>query len=81
MDLRDAIQDLYNEKAKLDRAIGVLVDLQRSAGGEIPPLPKSVGRRGRKSMGAEEREAVSQRMKKYWASRSQNKAKYQTSGA
>jgi hypothetical protein len=81
MDLRDAIQDLYEEKAKLDRAIGVLMDLQRNAGGQIPPPPKSEERRGRKSMGAKEREEVSARMKQYWASRRQQGAKHLTSGA
>jgi hypothetical protein len=32
------------------------------------------GRRGRKSMGLEERQQVSERMKKYWAGRRQSQA-------
>jgi hypothetical protein len=73
MDLYKAIQDLYAEKEKLERVIASLEDLQRSAGGGIPPMPKSGKRRGRKSMSADEREEVSERMKKYWASRRKNK--------
>jgi hypothetical protein len=69
MDLYKAIQDLYAEKEKLERVIASLEDLQRAAGGGIPPSPGSGKRRGRKSMGADERQEVSDRMKKYWASR------------
>ncbi|MGA7234915.1 MAG: hypothetical protein WBY44_04515 [Bryobacteraceae bacterium] len=69
MDLYKAIQDLYAEKEKLERVIASLEDLQRAAGGGVPPAPGSGKRRGRKSMGAEERQEVSDRMKKYWASR------------
>jgi hypothetical protein len=70
MDLYKAIQDLYAEKAKLERVIASLEELQRAAGGGIPPAPNSSSkRRGRKSMGAEERQEVSERMKKYWAGR------------
>lgn len=69
MDLYKAIQDLYAEKEKLERVIASLEELQRAAGGGIPPQPSSGKRRGRKSMGAEERQEVSERMKKYWAKR------------
>jgi hypothetical protein len=69
MDLRKAIRDLYAEKAKLERVIASLEDLQREAGGGIPGMPKSGKQRGRKSMSADERQEVSARMKKYWASR------------
>ena len=68
MDLYKAIQDLYAEKEKLERVIASLEELQR-AGGESPLLPKGGKRRGRKSMNAKEREEVSERMKRYWASR------------
>ena len=71
MDLYKAIQDLYAEKEKLERVIASLEDLQRAAGGGIPPAPSSGKRRGRKSMGSEERQEVSERMKKYWAGRRQ----------
>jgi hypothetical protein len=73
MDLYKAIQDLYAEREKLERVIASLEDLQRAAGGNVPPLPKSEKRRGRKSMNADERRQVSARMKKYWASRRKGK--------
>ena len=73
MDLYKAIQDLYAEKEKLERVIASLEDLQRAAGGGIPPVPKPGKRRGRKSMSAGERQEVSARMKKYWASRRKTK--------
>ena len=68
-DLYKTIQDLYAEKEKLQRVIASLVDLQRGAGGDIPLMPKSEKRRGRKSMSDEERQTVSIRMKKYWSVR------------
>ena len=72
MDLYKAIQDLYAEKEKLERVIASLEELQRTAGSE-PVLPKPVKRRGRKSMNSSERQEVSERMRKYWASRRQVK--------
>lgn len=68
MDLYKAIQDLYAEKEKLERVIASLEELQRSAGA-IPVLPRGAKRRGRVSMNSVERKEVSERMKKYWASR------------
>ena len=68
MDLYKAIQDLYAEKEKLERVIASLEELQRTAG-SLPSLPKTVKRRGRKSMNSSERQEVSERMRKYWASR------------
>jgi hypothetical protein len=68
MDLYKAIQDLYAEKEKLERVIASLEELQRTAG-ELPEVPKPAKRRGRKSMNAEERQEVSERMKRYWESR------------
>jgi hypothetical protein len=70
MDLYKAIQDLYAEKEKLERVIASLEDLQRSAE-SMPDLPRPAKRRGRKSMGAKERQEVSERMKRYWESRRQ----------
>ena len=72
MDLYKAIQDLYAEKEKLERVIASLEELQRTAG-SLPSLPKPVKRRGRKSMNPSERQEVSERMRKYWASRRQSK--------
>jgi hypothetical protein len=67
MDLSDAIQKLYAEKESLIRAIAALETLQRDA--KIGASVASRSRRGRKSMNPEERQEVSLRMKKYWASR------------
>ena len=72
MDLYKAIQDLYAEKEKLERVIASLEELQRNAG-SFPVLPKPAKRRGRKSMNPLERQEVSERMRRYWASRRQPK--------
>jgi len=68
MDLYKAIQELYAEKEKLERVIASLEELQRTAGA-LPVLPRPAKRRGRKSMSANERQEVSERMRKYWAGR------------
>ena len=65
MDLYRTIQQLYEEKERLERVIASLEELQRTAGSLPIPLQSSK-RRGRKSMTAEERQEVSERMKKYW---------------
>jgi hypothetical protein len=67
MDLVDAIQKLYAEKESLMRAISALEALQGSANAAMAAVDRS--KRGRKSMNSEERQEVSLRMKKYWASR------------
>jgi len=67
MDLFDAIQKLYAEKESLMRAISALESLQQDAQNGVVQLRRSG--RGRKSMDPEERQEVSLRMKKYWASR------------
>jgi hypothetical protein len=72
MDLYKAIQDLYAEKEKLERVIASLEELQRTAG-SVPALPKPAKRRGRKSMNSSERQEVSERMRRYWASRREEK--------
>ena len=66
MDLFEAIQKLYVEKESLVRAISALEALQGSSNGTTAV---SRSKRGRKSMNSEERQEVSLRMKKYWASR------------
>ena len=78
MDLYKAIQDLYAEKEKLERVIASLEELQRTAG-SVAELPRGVQRRGRKSMNASERQEVSERMKRYWASRRKGESPEQPS--
>ena len=63
MDYWAAIRQLHLEKDRLDKAIATLEALSQGSASE------SVSRRGRKDMGAEERKKVSERMKRYWASR------------
>jgi len=76
MDLYKTIQDLYAEKEKLERVIASLEELHRTSG-SLPSLPPGAKRRGRKSMGSKEREEVSLRMKRYWASRRKSKGETQ----
>lgn len=77
MDLHKAIQELYEEKRRIEEIIERLEQLQaqRSAEGTAPR------RRGRKSMSAEERAEVSRRMKQYWANRRKMKAASAGQGA
>ena len=67
MDLYKIIGTLYDEKRRLDQLIDSLETLERT-GGTLDPQ-KLTRRRGRKSMSAEERRRVSERMKHYWALR------------
>jgi hypothetical protein len=68
MELGDAIQQLQAEKKRIERLIALLEQLHRNQGCSSAVALK---RRGRKSMGSEERREVSARMKQYWASRRQ----------
>ncbi len=70
MDLYKAIRDLYAEKKRLEEAIASLEELlEAKSATENLNLDGLRKRRGRKSMGPEERRIVSERMKSYWASR------------
>lgn len=71
MDLLKAIRDLYEEKKRLDAVIASL-ELMAAAEGRTPTRTHAVRKRGRKSMSNQEREEVSERMKKYWAARRGN---------
>ena len=64
MDLQKAIRDLYEEKERIDEVIASLEQYLRTNGAVSPKR-----KRGRKSMGPEERQEVSARMRSYWASR------------
>jgi hypothetical protein len=72
MDLYKAIRDLYAEKERLERVIASLEELQRVAN-DPNAAETERKRRGRKSMDPEERQQVSERMKRYWAGRRQKK--------
>ena len=50
MDLYKVIQDLNVEKARLERVIASIEELQRSAGLPVPPAPDSGKRRRRRSL-------------------------------
>jgi hypothetical protein len=63
MDVEKALRELYEEKKRLDRAIAALEAGMDTAAG------RTGGRRGRRSMGADERKEVSKRMARYWAQR------------
>lgn len=63
MDLIKAIRDLHEELDKLNQVISALEEFERT--GTLP----TPTRRGRKSMNLEERQVVSERMRKYWANR------------
>ncbi len=67
MDVEKLIRDLTSQKDKLVQAIAMLEELAVYRQGPAPFVARE--RRGRKSMGADERREVSQRMKKYWAAR------------
>ena len=67
MDLWQAIESLYVEKQKLDKAIATLEALKDGT-----TLREPIGRRGRKGMSETERREVSERMRNYWATRRQS---------
>lgn len=71
MDVLKAIRELQTEKQRLDEVIARLeaLTLGRVGVRTIPEDTVTRKRRGRKSMGQEERAVVSQRMRDYWASR------------
>ena len=63
MDLTATIDELRREKEKLEGVIAILEELRAAM---TIPAPQRK-RRGRKSMSVEQRQEVSERMKKYWA--------------
>jgi hypothetical protein len=67
MDLQETIRQLQIEKRQMDVAIANLEELQgtHDDGGNVV----MINRRGRKSMGPEERQRVSDRIRRYWATR------------
>jgi len=71
VDLVKAIRDLYEEKKRLDAVIASL-EAMLAADTKVA-VPTPLKRRGRKSMSRDERSVVSERMKRYWAARRQQR--------
>jgi len=69
MELDKLIQEVRAELETIKGAIACLELLRDGASGGEIQAGKTRDPRGRKSMAAEERKAVSARMKRYWASR------------
>lgn len=79
MDLYKAINELLEEKQRLDEVIARMEQLisvrQHSRGGGVtasssgPIAVPAARKRGRKGMSEDERAEVSRRMKEYWAKR------------
>jgi len=67
MELPGIIKNLYKEREKLDRLIASLERRRADAAMVKEKPPKK--RPGRKSMGAQERRQVAERMRRYWAAR------------
>lgn len=70
MDLQRAIRELYEEKERINGVIESLEQYLRLHGAGVEKR-----KRGRKSMSAEERQEVSERMRKYWAARRESTSK------
>ncbi len=68
MNIHQAIKELLAEKERLDRAIAHLEGMQNQRGDGAPARK----RRGRKTMDAQARRQVSERMKRYWEDRRKN---------
>jgi hypothetical protein len=67
MDLFKVINELREERKRLDYTIKALENIVE--GEEIASSVARPKRRGRKSMSREERQKVSDRMRRYWAAR------------
>lgn len=81
MDLYKAINELLEEKNRLDEVIArmemLLVarhDADMAATSGMPMEIPTLRKRGRKGMSEDERQEVSRRMKDYWAKRRKAKA-------
>jgi hypothetical protein len=64
MDVLKALRELYVEKSRLDRLIAICESKIKEQDRRL-----SRSKRGRKSMSADERKVVSERMRNYWAKR------------
>jgi len=73
MDLHRIIDELYKERQRLEKIISTLEELNTKEA-----VVSIVKRRGRKFMAPADRKAVSQRMKRYWEARKQQKQQEQS---
>jgi hypothetical protein len=72
MDTRKMIQELLEEKRRLEQIITFLQALEHPLFDEQQAKPAKA-LRGRKSMSPVERQAVSERMRRYWATRKEQR--------
>jgi len=68
MDVFKAIRDLIDERKRIEQMIAYFE-------GKLHEQAPPKARRGRKAMSAEERQRVSDRMKRYWAMRRQTRGR------
>lgn len=82
MDLYKAIRELIEERKRVDKTIALLEEMlaKGNSAGPVKPARASGKRRGRKSMGPEERKQVAERMARYWAARRAAKEKNAETG-
>jgi hypothetical protein len=73
MDIYRIIQDLVEERNRVDRIIASLEEMAGS--GKTSTSGTGRNHRGRKSMDAKGRKEVSERMKRYWANRRKEQPK------
>jgi hypothetical protein len=67
MDIHQTIRDLYVEEAKVDQVIALLEGLRQDCSGVTAETQAK--RHGRSCKPPQEHREVSERMKRYWASR------------
>jgi hypothetical protein len=73
MDLYKIIGELVSERSRISRIIASLEEMV--AEGRKSTRPAGIRRRGRKSMDGPARKEVSERMKRYWARRREEKTR------
>ena len=71
MDLSRILEQFCAERQRVQQAIATLEEFQQERSTAVPAHRK----RGRKSMGAEERKVAAQRMKTYWARKRQQEVR------
>ena len=79
MDLYKTIRELLEERKRLDAIIARLEKMQAHEALQAEKRPAK--RRGRKTMGEEERRQVSERMRRYWEARRLSKGAAAAAGA